>query len=181
MMRQCRVGYRLSRCVVLLGVAVCGCRAEPLAGLREWHEEASQAAAQSPQHALPALAELPAIAEPGQLGGELPDPFFVGRGTPPRTAPAPAARQTAPPRGALTATSPDEIQLIGTLRRGARSVALLLVGNAVHHVEPGHSVGGDRWVVSAIHDDVVELRQVAGEQGGGLPATYRLTMVDGAP
>ncbi|TAL53751.1 hypothetical protein [Pandoraea sp.] len=172
---------RLSRFVALLGVALCGCRAEPLAGLREWHADAIQAAAQSPQPALPALAELPATAARMQLAGELPDPFFVGRGTPPRAAPAPGARRTAPPRGALTATSPDEIQLIGTLRRGARSVALLLVGNVVHHVAPGHSVGGDQWLVSAIHDDVVELRQVAGEQESRPLATYRLTMVDGVP
>lgn len=181
MIRQYRVTYRRSRVVVLLCVAVGGCRSEPLTDLREWRADADRVAAQSPQPALPALAELPAANERMHLAGELPDPFFVGRGTPPRATRVPATRQATPSRGALAATSPDEIQLIGTLRRGTRSVALLLVGNAVHHVGLGHPVGGDQWVVSAIHDDIVELRHVDGEQESGPPATYRLTMVDGVP
>ena len=151
----------------LLAVGLAGCGSDH-AELQAWMEET--------RRNTPPVRET--IAEPKRFepyryaSAELPDPFAIGRLIKAGELPsARAAGNGVQPdlkrrREPLESYPIDAIRMIGHIRDGQRSVALLLADNLVYQARAGSYVGQNFGVITRVSDSEIRLRELVQDAAG---------------
>ena len=151
--------------VAALAAAAAGCGADQ-SELQAWMEQT--------RRETPRITEK--IAEPKRFepyryaSAGAADPFAASRLTGP--ADAPAARPSGPQpdlsrrRDPLEAYPVDAIRMIGHIRDGRRSYALLLANNLVYQARTGDHVGQNFGVITRISESGIELKELVQDAAG---------------
>ncbi|WP_354677789.1 pilus assembly protein PilP, partial [Cupriavidus plantarum] len=123
--------------------------------LRRWIETTKRATAAEPAQ----LAASTGTSAPPPAPATESDPFAIAR----LAAPAQAAAthpEASRRREALEAFALDSMQMVGVLHRGGKTVAVLRVGDQIHHVGVGQYMGMRHGRVTRITDQEITLREL---------------------
>lgn len=164
-----------------LALAACGDGERDQEALRQWMRQPAPPPARA---AAPAPAGPPPFVPFAYGAAGLADPFNGHRlqGGP---AGADSASKAVRPdtgrrREPLEAFPLDAIRMVGSLRQGGVTYALLQVDKAVYPIRPGQRVGQNFGLVTGVTEDAVQLRESVQEADGGwVERAATLTLQDG--
>lgn len=140
---------------VLATFALTACQTSDEEKLRKWLDTTKRASAGEPAE----LAALPTTPAQAPVSPTDIDPFAIARlAAPARSASShPEAERRREP---LEEFPLESIQMVGVLERGGRKVAVLRIGDQLHHIGVGQHMGLRHGRVTRIADQEIALREL---------------------
>lgn len=154
------LSFALSFCLPLL---ILGCGGEEHADLKQWMQESSK-----DMHGyvkpLPEIKPFPVVS---YEAGDQPDPFSPAKILPEKKLSATGIRPDFErPKEPLEAYPLESLKMVGVMRNGKVTYALISAGGVVYQVRAGNHMGQDFGLVTAVKETEIDLTELVQDPTG---------------